>query len=696
MTQTTSATIGDQKIVFETGRLAKQASGSVVVRCGETVVLVTAVAEKKGREGIDFFPLTVDYLEMTYAAGKIPGGFFKREGRPTEKEILTCRFIDRPVRPLFPKGFKCETQIIATVLSSDGENDPDIMAINGASAALHISDIPFMGPIGAVRIGRVDGALVVNPSPLEDSYSDLSLIVVASRSGIVMVEGGADRLPEKEILEAIFKAQDEITKMLDVQEELREKAGKPKREVVAPQPDEELISNIRKQWGDRLQEAIAVPVKLERYAGQEAIYHEILDSLGEERDSRRSEVMGYLEKLEGEYLRRMILDQNVRIGGRSFTEIRDISCGVSELPRTHGSAVFTRGETQALVIVTLGTSSDEQKIEALEGSSYKSFILHYKFPPFCVGEVKFLRGPSRRETGHGALAERALAYLLPDDENFPYTIRIVSEILESNGSSSMATVCGSSLALMDAGVPIAEPVAGIAMGLMKEDDRIVVLSDIIGDEDHHGDMDFKVTGTASGVTALQMDIKIQGITRETMSEALYQAKEGRLHILDKMKEAIDQPRPEMSPYAPRIQVLYVNPDKIRDIIGPGGKTIRAIQDETGTKIEVDDTGKVLIASTDGEGAKGAEAAVKSLTQEAEMDRIYMGLVKKITDFGAFVEIFPGTEGLVHISQLEPTRVRTVTDVCREGDSFPVKVIGIDHQGKIKLSRKEAIGKTPDE
>ncbi len=695
MAHIASTTVSGKEIVFESGHLAKQASGAVLVRSGETVVLVTAVAEKHGREGIDFFPLTVDYLEMTYAAGKIPGGFYKREGRPTEKEILTARFIDRPIRPLFPKGFKSETQIIATVLSSDGESDADMLAINGASAALHISDIPFTGPIGAVRVGRVDGNLIVNPSPLEDSYSDLSLIVVGSHQGIVMVEGGADRISEEVILESIFKAQDEIMQIVEAQEKLREQAGKPKREVTPPVQDEELVQKIRSEWGQQIESAVAIPAKLERQGTLSMIYDKVLESAGEEATQRRSEILGYLEKIEGEFIRKMIQEKSVRIGGRSFTDIRNISTEIAVLPRTHGSALFTRGETQALVIVTLGTSSDEQKIEALEGSSYKSFMLHYKFPPFSVGEVKFLRGPSRREIGHGALAERALAYLLPNDEEFPYTIRVVSEILESNGSSSMATVCGASLSLMDAGVPLAEPVAGIAMGLLKEDGRVIVLSDIIGDEDHHGDMDFKVAGTRDGITALQMDIKIQGITREILTEALFQAREGRRHILDIMAQTISKSRTEISPYAPRIFVMYVNPERIRDIIGPGGKVIRAIQEETNTKIEVDDTGKVVIASVDVQGADQAKAAIKSLTQEAEVGRIYMGTVRKITDFGAFVEIFPGTDGLVHISQLAPERVRKVTDVIREGDTFPVKVIGIDPQGKIKLSRKDAIGQTPD-
>ncbi len=695
MVYRSSCEVSSKKITFETGRVAKQASGSVLVQTGETVVLVTAVAEKHGREGIDFFPLTVDYLEMTYAAGKIPGGFFKREGRPTEKEILTARFIDRPIRPLFPKGFTAETQIIATVLSSDGENEPDMMAINGASAALHISDIPFGGPIGAVRIGRVDGNLIINPSSVEDAYSDLNLIVVGSRDGIVMVEGGFDQVSEEAILDAIYIGYEEILKIVAAQEELRAQCGKPKRMTLTPVEDAQLVETIRSDWGPKIREKLNIGEKLERRAQLHQLYESILESLGDEGKERKGEILGYLEKLEGEAVRAMILNEGIRIGGRSFEQIRDITCEIGVLPRTHGSALFTRGETQALVIVTLGTSSDEQKIEALEGASFKSFMLHYKFPPFSVGEVKFLRGPSRREVGHGALAERAIAYLLPDDEEFPYTIRVVSEILESNGSSSMATVCGSSLSLMDAGVPIKEPVSGIAMGLFKGSDKTVVVSDIIGDEDHHGDMDFKVTGTRDGITALQMDIKIQGITKEILTSALYQAREGRRHILDKMNETISKARDEISQYAPRIYVMYINPEKIRDIIGPGGKIIRAIQEETGTKIEVDDTGKVVIASVDAGGAEEAKNAIKSITQEAEVGKIYMGTVRKVTDFGAFVEIFPGTDGLVHISQLANERVRKVTDVVKEGDCFPVKVIGIDAQGKIKLSKKDADGQNAD-
>ncbi len=690
-----SCTVSGKEMTFETGRLAKQASGSVLVQTGETVVLVTTVAEKQGREGIDFFPLTVDYLEMTYAAGKIPGGFFKREGRPTEKEILTSRFIDRPIRPLFPSGFASETQIIATVLSSDGEHEPDMMAINGASAALNMSDIPFNGPIGAVRIGRVEGAFIINPTPLEDSYSDLNLIVVGSRKGIVMVEGGADRVPEQVVVDAIYRAYEEVLNIVEAQEKLREVAGKPKREVTPKYRDDDLFNKMNTEWGPRIVQALDIAAKLERREALHQIYSEALQSLGEEFQPRRSEIMSYFEEIERHSIRNMILEKNVRIGGRGFKDIRNISCEVGVLPRTHGSALFTRGETQALVVVTLGTSSDEQKIEALEGSSYKSFMLHYKFPPFSVGEVKFLRGPSRREIGHGALAERAIAYLLPNDEDFPYTIRVVSEILESNGSSSMATVCGASLSLMDAGVPVSQPVAGIAMGLFREENRTAILSDIIGDEDHHGDMDFKVTGTRQGVTALQMDIKIDGITREVLAEALFQAKQGREHILDEMSKVITDPRKEISPYAPRIYVMFINPDKIRDIIGPGGKVIRGIQEETGTRIEVDDTGKVMIASVDVTGAEEAKKAIEGLTQQAEIGKIYEGTVRKITDFGAFVEIFPGTDGLVHISQLANERVRKVSDVVKEGETVPVKVIGIDPQGKIKLSRKDAINKEQD-
>jgi len=568
-----------------------------------------------------------------------------------------------------------------------------MMAINGASAALHISDIPFNGPIGAVRIGRVEGNFVVNPTPLEETYSDLNLIVVGSRNGIVMVEGGAERVSEQVIVDAIYRAYEDVLNIVEAQEKLRELAGKPKRRVTPKSKDEELFNRIKSDWSDRVEEALNIHAKLERREALNLIELEALESLGDDYQVRRSEILSFFEEIERQLIRKMILEKNVRIGGRSFTQVRNIDCEVGVLPRTHGSALFTRGETQALVIATLGTSSDEQKVEALDGSSYKSFMLHYKFPPFSVGEVKFLRGPSRREVGHGALAERAIAYLLPNDEDFPYTIRVVSEILESNGSSSMASVCGASLSLMDAGVPLAESVAGIAMGLFQEGDKIAILSDIIGDEDHYGDMDFKVAGTIQGVTALQMDIKIQGITREVLSQALFQAKQGREHILGEMSKALTEPRKEVSPYAPRIYVIFINPDRIRDIIGPGGKIIRAIQEETGTKIEVDDTGKVIIASVDVVGAEEAKKAIESLTQQAEVGKLYEGTVRKITDFGAFVEIFPGTDGLVHISQLANERVRKVTDVVKEGETVMVKVIGIDGQGKIKLSRKDALDET---
>ncbi|MCA1960446.1 MAG: polyribonucleotide nucleotidyltransferase, partial [Desulfomonile sp.] len=507
---------------------------------------------------------------------------------------------------------------------------------------------------------------------------------------------GGNQVPEEVMLDAIFTAYDEIAKILKAQEDLREAAGKPKREVPSHAKDEALIERIRAECGDAIESALQIHRKLDRYAALEKIAEDFLKTLGDEAATRRSEIFGYMDEIQGSYIRKMILEKGTRIGGRSFTDIRDISCDVGVLPRTHGSALFTRGETQALVITTLGTSSDEQKVEALEGESYRSFILHYKFAPFCVGEVKFLRGPSRREVGHGALAARALAYLLPHDDEFPYTIRVVSEILESNGSSSMATVCGASLSLMDAGVKIADPAAGIAMGLFKDGERIVTLSDIIGDEDHYGDMDLKVAGTRKGITAVQMDIKIDGLTRDVLTQALYQAREGRFHILSIMEKTLPKPREQISPYAPRILVMFINPDKIRDIIGPGGKVIRAIQEETNTKIDVDDSGKVVIASVDVQGAEEARKQIRRLTQDAEIDKIYMGVVRKVTDFGAFVEIFPGTDGLVHISQLAHERVRKVTDVCKEGDRFPVKVIGIDPQGKIKLSRKDAIGQKPEE
>lgn len=680
---------------IEAGDLAKQASGSVRVQYGETVVLVTAVVSKAPREGIDFFPLMVDYQEMTYAAGRIPGGFFKREGRPSEKEILTSRLIDRPLRPLFPKGYLNEVQIVATVLSADGENDPDILGMIGASAALEISDIPFCGPIAGVRVGRIDGKLVCNPINTELKKSELDLIVAGNREGIVMVEGGASFISEDVMLEALIFGHQSLQKILEIQEEIKREIGKPKIILSTPVVDGELKEKVSPFAADRMREALQVSNKAERHKAMDDLYLEAVEKFSGENGEKKNEVTMIFSDLEREIVRNTILKVKRRIDGRGLKDIRPIDCRVGVLPRTHGSALFTRGETQVLAVTTLGTSSDEQRIDSLMGETYKSFMLHYNFPPFSVGEVKPLRGPSRREIGHGALAERSIARILPDNDNFPYTIRIVSEVLESNGSSSMATVCGSSLSLMDAGVPVKTAVAGIAMGLIKEGNEVAVLTDILGDEDHIGDMDFKVSGSREGITGFQMDIKITGLTHEIMREALAQAREARIFILDKMAEAIEKPRPALSSHAPRIVTIMVKQDKIRDVIGPGGKTIRGIIEQTGVKIEIDDTGKANIASNDLKSLEKAIQIIKDLTQEAEVDKIYLGKVKKIVDFGAFVEILPGTDGLVHISQLAQGHVKNVRDVLQEGDEVVVKVLEIDRQGKIKLSRKEALGCTPD-
>ena len=679
----------------EAGDLARQASGSVRVQYGDTVVLVTAVASKGPREGVDFFPLMVDYQEMTYAAGKIPGGFFKREGRPSEKEILTSRLIDRPLRPLFPKGYVNEVQIVATVLSADEENDPDILGMIGASAALEISDIPFCGPIAGVRVGRIDGKLVCNPINTELKKSELDLIIAGNREGIVMVEGGANFITEDIMLEAMIFGHQSLQKVLDIQEEMKREIGKPKVIVPPPSVDAELREKITSFAADRMKKTLQLRNKAERHRGMDDLYLEAVEKFAGENGEKKNEVTAIFSDLERDIVRNMILREKRRIDGRGLKDIRPIDCGVAVLPRTHGSALFTRGETQVLAVTTLGTSSDEQKIDSLIGETYKTFMLHYNFPPFSVGEVKPLRGPSRREVGHGALAERSIARILPNNDNFPYTIRIVSEVLESNGSSSMATVCGSSLSLMDAGVPVKTAVAGIAMGLIKEGDQVAVLTDILGDEDHIGDMDFKVAGTRDGITGFQMDIKISGLAHEIMREALTQAREGRIFILDKMAEAIQKPRPDLSIRAPRIVTIMVKQDRIRDVIGPGGKTIRGIIEQTGVKIEIDDSGKANIASNDLESLEKAIKMVKDLIQEVEVDKIYLGKVKKIVDFGAFVEILPGTDGLVHISQLAPGHVKNVRDVLSEGDEVVVKVLEIDRQGKIKLSRKEALGCTPD-
>jgi len=680
-------------LIFDVGTVAKQADGSVLVYQGDSVVLVTATVSKEVRKGIDFLPLVVDYQEMSYAAGRIPGGFIKREGRPGDQEILTARFIDRPIRPLFPDGFYNELQIIASVLSADPEFSPDVMAINGASAALHVSSIPFAGPIGGVRIGRVDGNFIIDPSYAQLTQSDLELVVVGTRDAIVMVEGEAKELPEQTILEAILFAHGRIREIIEAQEELRVKVGKPKLTVTQPQQDPELYAEIKSLVGDRVGQALTTPGKLERHAAFDQLKAEILERYQEAGEEKLVHVRHVIESLEREFVRGLIRTQKKRIDGRGLDDIRPITCNTSLLPRTHGSALFTRGETQALAITTLGTPRDEQRLESLTGESTKSFMLHYTFPPFCVGEVKPLRSPSRREIGHGNLAERALAQVLPAEGTFPYTIRVVSEILESNGSSSMATVCSGSMSLMDAGVPIRKPVAGIAMGLIQEGDEYLVLSDILGDEDHLGDMDFKVAGTRDGVTALQMDIKISGIPEAVLSSALEKAKIGRLKILDIMGQTINQPKAEISPYAPRIYSITINPEKIRDVIGPGGKVIKDITAKTGTKIEIDDSGKVDIFSPDEEHARMAVEIINTLTEEVEIDKVYPGKVVKIMDFGAFVELPSGDQGLVHISQLAHEKVKDVREVVSEGDEIVVKVIGIDKNGKIRLSRKEALKST---
>ena len=676
---------------IETGRMAKQADGAAVVSYGETVVLVTVVASSSPREGTDFFPLTVDYQERTYAAGKIPGGFFKREGRPPEREILTSRLVDRALRPLFPDGFFCETQVVASVLSVDRENDADTIAMIGASAALQVSDIPFRGPIAGVRIGRLRGKLTVNLLQSQFDQSDINLFVAAGRDAIIMVEGGAKAASEEDMLEALFLAQDAVKLILDAQDELARVAGKPKREFVAVPADAALASRVCEPAAEKLRVALTVTGKHERRDAVATVKKEVKAALAEEYVGRENEVDAALEELESETLRTLVVRENRRVDGRGLTDIRPITCEVGILPRTHGSALFTRGETQALVVATLGTSSDEQKVDALIGEQFKRFMLHYNFPPFSVGEARPLRSPGRREIGHGALAERALQAVVPEGNEFPYTIRVVSEVLESNGSSSMATVCGGTLSLMDAGVPIKAPVAGIAMGLIKEGEEIRILSDILGDEDHLGDMDFKVAGTPDGITALQMDIKIAGVTKEIMQQALYQAREGRLFILEQMTKVLSAPRSEASEHAPRILTLKVRPDKIRDLIGPGGKMIRSIIEETGVKIDVEDDGTVYVASADGDSMNKAVDKINRVTAEAEVGKVYKGTVRKVVDFGAFVEILPGTDGLVHISQLGGGgRIRKVTDVVEEGDEIMVKVLEIDRQGKIRLSHREAM------
>lgn len=686
--------VGGRKFSLETGEMAKQASGSVLARYGETVVLVTAVGENRTREGIDFLPLSVDYMEKGFAVGRIPGGYFRREiGRPSERETLACRLIDRPIRPLFPKKYRKELQVIATVLSADPDNDPGMVAMVGASAALEISDLPFQGPIGAVKVGRSNGELIINPTLAQLEMGDLDVAVAGNRQGIVMVEGNAHFVSEDDLLEALYFAHDAIQPILDMQETLKSRCGKSKKPFEPPEEDEALAARVAELSQQRIEEANTTAEKEARYLLRSAMIQEIMAELGPDFAEREREVREIVHNIEKKFVREMTLARKTRIDNRGLTDVRQIDCQIGRLPRTHGSGLFTRGETQVLSVVTLGSSSDEQRVESLEGDEFKSFMLHYNFPPYCVGEARFLRGPSRREIGHGVLAERTLQKVLPSHEDFPYTVRVVTEVLESNGSSSMAAVCASSLALMDAGVPLKKAVAGIAMGLIMEDDRVAILSDILGDEDHLGDMDFKVTGSSEGVVALQMDIKVAGIPREVMRQALFQAKEGRLHILNEMSKTISAPRDELSPFAPRVVSMQIHPDKIRDVIGPGGKIIRNIIAETKTKIDVEDDGTVTIMSPDLAGCQMAVEMIEKLTAEAEVGALYLGKVRKITDFGAFVEILPGTDGLVHISQLDHERVQKVRDVLNEGDEVLVKVLEIDRDGRIRLSRKAALGES---
>jgi polyribonucleotide nucleotidyltransferase len=679
---------GGKRLSFETGKLAKQAHGSVVVRTGDNVVLATATSNPEPREGIDFFPLTVDYREYTYAGGRIPGGFIKREGRPSEREILTSRQIDRPVRPLFQEGFRCETQVIAFVLSADTENDPDVAGINGASAALTISDIPFLGPIGAVRVGLVDGQFIINPTYAEMRESLLNIMVVGTSDGIVMIESGAKEVKEETVVDAIEFAHTEIKKICAAINQLREKAGKEKRKVTPPEFDQKYYDDLKKKIGRDLTDRLDTEKhpKAESYNLVRELKKELQATLPEDDEEAKAKLKTYYETLRERIFREAVIKQKRRPDGRAFDQIRDIWIEVGVLPRTHGSAIFTRGETQALVTTTLGTSEDMQRLEVFEGEAKKRFMLHYNFPPFSVGEVSFLRGAGRREIGHGALAERAVSAVLPSEEKWPYAMRVVSDILESNGSSSMATVCGAALSLMDAGVPLKAPVAGVAMGLVKEGDDYAILTDIAGAEDHYGDMDFKVAGTKDGITALQMDIKVGGITSQIMREALAQAQRGRMFILGKMDEVISTHREKVSSFAPRIYTLQIPVDKIRDVIGPGGKMIRSIIEQTGVKIDVEDTGKINVASNDEASANKALQIIRDLTATAEVGKTYLGKVTRLADFGAFVEIIPGTEGLLHISEVAEHRIKDVRDELKEGDQVLVKVLAVEGN-RIRLSRK---------
>jgi polyribonucleotide nucleotidyltransferase len=687
--------VGGQELSIETGKMAKQADGAVVLRYGDTVIMVTAVSDTNERD-LPFLPLTVEYTERAYAAGRIPGSYFRREGRPAAHEILTCRLIDRPIRPLFPAGWRCETQIIGMVLSTDRENPADVLAITGASAALMISNIPWAGPLVGMRVGRVDGELIAYPTMAQQEAGDMNIVVACSTDALVMVEGTCRFVSENELVEALHFAQEEAKPIIELQQKLRTALGKEKRVAVEPKLDEAVVSRVAEVGLERVKTAVAVRDKIQRYAALSDAKKAVAEELSTEFEDRGSEVSEAFGEVKRRYIRNMVVDDRVRLDGRALDEIRSISCEVGMLPRTHGSCLFTRGETQALGTATLATQRSDQRIESIMGDYTKSFLLHYNFPPFSTGEAKRFGPPGRREIGHGNLAERSIAQVLPSPDDFPYVLRVVSETLESNGSSSMAAVCSGSLALMDAGVPISAPVAGIAMGLIKEGDKYCVLSDILGDEDHLGDMDFKVTGTAGGICAIQMDIKLDGLPPEVLSRALQQAREGRVHILDKMNEALQSPRDSLSMHAPRIISIKINPDRIRDIIGPGGKVIRAMQEESGAEINVEDDGTVNIAATNGESSDKALGMIKGLTAEAEVGGIYRGRVRRVENYGCFVEILPGQDGMCHISELDVERVRSVEDICKVGDEIVVKVVPADREGKIRLSRKDALDAKPED
>ena len=689
-----SIDLGGQTLKIETGHIAKQANGSVILSLGETVVLITAVASDDIRTGVDFLPLTVEYQEMSYAGGRIPGNFFRRDmGRPGEKETLISRLIDRPLRPLFPENYFFETQVIASVLASDKENEADILAINGASIALEISNIPFKGPIAAIRVGRIDGEFITNPTRVQQAESDIDLIVACNQAGIVMVESSSSFVSEKDMINAIFYGKQAMQPLLDLQEEIKLEIGQPKKNVLPQKPDEELIHDVSELGTPLLTEVLKISDKMLRQGKGSQAIDSVLNDLSDKYESKTGKIKEAMHELQKKLIRQMILDKGQRIGGRSFNQVRPIECITEILPRVHGSALFTRGETQAMVLTTLGTEQDEQRIESIYGNEFRSFILHYNFPPYSVGEAKRLGGPGRREIGHGALARRSLLPVIPSKEEFPYSIRVVSEIMESNGSSSMASVCGSSLSLMAAGVPIKAPVAGVAMGLVSEGDKTVILTDIMGDEDHFGDMDFKVAGTENGITALQMDIKIQGLSREILEKALDQAKEGRLFILKEMNNSIPEAKNELSEYAPTITSMKISPKNVRVLIGTGGKTIREISNAVEGRIDVNDDGEVSISTPNKEYAQTALDMINELLREVEVGKLYMGKVVKIMDFGAFVEIIPGTDGLVHISQMDNKRVNKVTDILQEGDEVLVKVLEVNSDGKIRLSRKAALGQS---